>query len=218
MPQDNQTPLPAASQASRRALLMGFAAAATPMAPALANALSEPAPAEADPVIAAIEDHKAALAEFYRLVDVLEEAEHDAREEHGHRPFALIQWRNYCIGGAEIDRARLEFLRVRRANSKRIEKEYRDAKARYAAALRAGEDWDERTGIAPLREQRENAKAAELAAAERLAATKPTTPAGASALVAYVTADIGEDIDIDWHRAALHTVAEALNTFTGAQA
>jgi hypothetical protein len=37
--------LPTAPQASRRALLMGFAAAATPMAPALANALGEPAPA-----------------------------------------------------------------------------------------------------------------------------------------------------------------------------
>jgi hypothetical protein len=37
--------LPTAPQASRRALLMCFAAAATPMAPALANALGEPAPA-----------------------------------------------------------------------------------------------------------------------------------------------------------------------------
>jgi hypothetical protein len=43
--------------ASRRALLMGFAAAATPMAPALANALSEPAPGGADPVFAAIDHH-----------------------------------------------------------------------------------------------------------------------------------------------------------------
>jgi hypothetical protein len=52
--------LPTAPQASRRALLMGFAAAATPMAPALANALSEPAPAVADPIFAVIAEHDAA--------------------------------------------------------------------------------------------------------------------------------------------------------------
>jgi hypothetical protein len=53
--------VPNAPQASRRALLMGFAAAATPMAPALANALSEPAPAAADPIFAAIDRHRAEL-------------------------------------------------------------------------------------------------------------------------------------------------------------
>jgi hypothetical protein len=46
-------------QASRRALLMGFAAAATPMAPTLANSLSEPAPAVVDPIFDLIERHKA---------------------------------------------------------------------------------------------------------------------------------------------------------------
>jgi hypothetical protein len=43
--------------ASRRAVLMGFAAAATPMAPALANALSESAPAGVDPIFAVIREH-----------------------------------------------------------------------------------------------------------------------------------------------------------------
>ena len=46
--------------ASRRALLMGFAAAATPMAPALANALSESAPAASDPIFAVIAEHREA--------------------------------------------------------------------------------------------------------------------------------------------------------------
>jgi hypothetical protein len=44
MSQDNQTLR--CPQASRRALLMGLAAAATPMAPALASAFGESAPAE----------------------------------------------------------------------------------------------------------------------------------------------------------------------------
>jgi hypothetical protein len=58
--------VPTSPQASRRALLMGFAAAATPMAPALANALSEPAPVEVDPILALIERHRAAVAEYNR--------------------------------------------------------------------------------------------------------------------------------------------------------
>jgi hypothetical protein len=57
-------PLPTAPQASRRALLMGFAAAATPIAPALANALGEPAPAMADPIFAVIAEHQAALKAY----------------------------------------------------------------------------------------------------------------------------------------------------------
>jgi hypothetical protein len=47
-------------QASRRALLMGFAAAATPMAPVLANALSEAPAAKVDPIFAAIAEHREA--------------------------------------------------------------------------------------------------------------------------------------------------------------
>jgi hypothetical protein len=53
-----------APQASRRALLMGIAAAATPMAPALANALSESAPAEVDPVFVAIAREREAYAAY----------------------------------------------------------------------------------------------------------------------------------------------------------
>jgi hypothetical protein len=42
MSKQSTSAVPDAPQASRRALLMGFAAAATPMAPAFANALSAP--------------------------------------------------------------------------------------------------------------------------------------------------------------------------------
>jgi hypothetical protein len=66
MSQDNQTPIPEAPQASRLALLMGLAAAATPLAPAIANALSEPAPADVDPIFAVIERHRIAVAEYNR--------------------------------------------------------------------------------------------------------------------------------------------------------
>jgi hypothetical protein len=56
--------IPAAPQASRRTLLIGLAAAATPLAPALANALSEPAPATADPIFAVIAEHVAATKAY----------------------------------------------------------------------------------------------------------------------------------------------------------
>jgi hypothetical protein len=68
---------PVAPQASRRALLMGFAAAATPMAPALANALSESASAEVDPIFALIEAYDRSASQelaLYRESSKLEEA------------------------------------------------------------------------------------------------------------------------------------------------
>jgi hypothetical protein len=69
MPEQSTSAVPEAPQASRRAVLMGLAAAATPMAPAIANALSESAPAVAkagdvDPIFAAIERERAAYAAY----------------------------------------------------------------------------------------------------------------------------------------------------------
>jgi hypothetical protein len=77
MSKQSTSAVPAVPQASRRALLMGFAAAATPVAPALANALSEPAPAAADPIFALIEAYDRAASQemvSYRERDSLEEA------------------------------------------------------------------------------------------------------------------------------------------------
>jgi hypothetical protein len=73
--------VPNAPKASRRVLLMGFAAAATPMAPALANALSESPPAvakagEVDPIFEVIEKHRAAhkaMVEAYAANDLDDE-------------------------------------------------------------------------------------------------------------------------------------------------
>jgi hypothetical protein len=167
-----------------------------------------------DPVFEAIEAHRTLRAELRRLTDALNEARHAAEKEHGARPPALIEWRNHAaIGGAEIDRARLEYLRGFRVNSKVINWEYRRAKVRYVAAVRAGAAWDERAGVAPLHEQFKRAKAAERDAAEHLAVTRPTTAAGAGAFIAYVTEDIGADAGFDWHFVAFNTVSKALTTF-----
>ena len=68
-----------------------------------------------------------------------------ARDKHGQHPWELIGWRNYShIGGSEIDRVRDEFLRDATTATERrtIKLEYRHAKARYTAAVRACSEWD----------------------------------------------------------------------------
>jgi hypothetical protein len=164
-----------------------------------------------DPAFAAIAEHKARTKERSRLYSKLDEAEGEARKTHGLRPLPLIAWRNFSmIGRYEIDRRLEEFLNEPGADRKQIRKEYRDAKARLAAAECAGVEWDHRAGIAPLREQDERADADERRAAMRMARTKPTTPAGAAALVAYIRRDIEVGLGPDWPIVALKTAASAL--------
>src|SRR5271163_357825 len=94
--------------------------------------------ADADPIFAAIEQHQKLFKAYDDLCDALEEAEMKAKKKHGDRPWSLIAWRNYsAIGGSEIDDRREEFLDLPGIDPKKIEKEYRDAKARQRAAVRA---------------------------------------------------------------------------------
>ena len=103
------------------------------------------------------------------------------------------------------------------ADRKQVRKEYLDAEARLAAAKRAGVEWDHRAGIAPLREQCERAADTERRAAMRMARTKPATPAGAVALIAYTRRDIMEG-KVDWQMVALKTAASALTRMGGGTA
>jgi hypothetical protein len=165
-----------------------------------------------DPIFAAIQKHRNLLKEWVRLYEGLEAAENKAKKKHGHRPCSLIAWRTYShIGGHEIEDRREEFLRLPGIDPKKIEKEYRDAKARERAAERAQRDWDKRAGIASLRQQYERALSAEIAAGINMAKIKPRTPAGAGALVAYIRADMENDGNgPEWHLSALSTAAAAL--------
>jgi hypothetical protein len=141
----------------------------------------------ADPIFGLIDAQKALQKKWHRLGSKLGNAQHQASETHGIRPSPLIAWRDYsAIGGSEIDDRREEFLSQPGADREQVEKEYQHAKERLAAAERAGVEWDHRAGLASLREQVESADSAERKAAMRLARTKPTTPAGAGALIAYV--------------------------------
>lgn len=122
-----------------------------------------------------------------------------------------IEWRNYSsIGGHEIERARDEFLRELDADPEQIEREYRYAKDREKAAQLEDEAWDLRAGVAELRKQSDEAWCAQEKAGWALAKTKPSTVAGASALLKYAANDI-EMGEGGWGRTALKTAAAALD-------
>jgi hypothetical protein len=95
---------------------------------------------------------------------------------------------------------------------KKIEKEYLAAKARERAGKRAERAWDKRAGLAVQRRNLHRAMVAEWRAGTRLANTKPRTPGGAAAMLAYVKADM-EDSEIKWHGILLDSVISTLATW-----
>jgi hypothetical protein len=163
----------------------------------------------ADPIFAAIEKHRKLLKAWNALYDALDRAETKAEKKHGQRPGSLVAWRNYsAIGGSAIEDRREEFLNLPGIDPKKIEKEYRAAKARERAGRRAERAWDKRAGIAAQRLELDRAMSAERRAAIRMAQIRPHTPVGAAALLTYTKADM-EGGKIDWHEIALNT---AINT------
>jgi hypothetical protein len=170
------------------------------------------APSAPDPILAAIKEHRRLWRKYSTLSMVLSDAVDKVRSAENPRPFPLIAWRNYtAIGGSELERARDEFLRDKVASPKKIEKEYRAAKAKERAKLRAEREWYKRNGLEDLRAEVENLSKAEERAGNVLGRIRPTTAAGAGALVAYVRQDAESVEALDsWHRAALANAAKAL--------
>jgi hypothetical protein len=63
------------------------------------------------------------------------------------------------------------------------------------------------------RQEADRAAEAESAAALRLAKTKPRTPAGAATALAYIVNEMDQmHGQVDWHMAAIETIAAALRT------
>jgi len=90
------------------------------------------------------------------------------------------------IGGDEIERARVEFLRDRVAKPSLIEREYADAKKRYRAIERAQAAWDRKAGLSEKRKQFEKNKP-ELRTADRaLGKVKLSGMADALALLDFL--------------------------------
>jgi hypothetical protein len=163
-----------------------------------------------DPVFGAIAEHKAMDKEWSRLIDLLIEAENEARQKHGKRPGDQVKWGDHDYSGVGGLGDYREWLLSRPdADPKQIENEYLEAKARLASLQYEGIAWDIRAGTAQLREQRDRARRACENAEVKLGRTKPTTPAGAGALVAYILKNSDGEISLFGER-ALKTVASSL--------
>jgi hypothetical protein len=195
------------SETSRRSVIIGAAAIPALAVPPVASA----AIAETDPIYAMIDKHRLAIEAYNQAYAQLDEAEGAVAER---RPSPLIVWRDYMIGGSEIEHRRTSLLGSR-FQSKQIEEEYQMKKAEEADRLEAGAMWDETHGIAPLRERVEQLARKRRATALRLARTKPTTLAGAAAAVAYAHAELeiaetdGPHTDA-WALPMLRTAVKAL--------
>jgi hypothetical protein len=161
------------------------------------------------PLDDALERHRKAYKLFNRLYDKLDTAKSAAAEKHGHRPIALIAWRNYShIGGGEIERARKTFLE-NGEDASIIGQEYLDAKRRYRAVVKAGRDWDKRAG-----NRRRSTKAAPSFA--RRTKRSGASVADASALLDLIYANLKQfgGTPEPWEMAALRNATMYLNRMT----
>jgi len=166
---------------------------------------------ENDPIFAALDTHRKTNDAQFEVFKQLDEAEGMIKEGC---PIPLVSWRNYTIGGSEIDTRRETLLSEPGADRRKIEKEYRQKKAEEADLIRAKTQWYERHGLAALRARHYQLIEEHFAARARLAKTKPTTVAGCAALVAYVCADLELNLSPqeEWPLAPLKTAAAALHS------
>jgi hypothetical protein len=86
-----------------------------------------------------------------------------------------------------------------------------------ADTMAADNEWSEASHRADLKAKTERLDIAKVRAAGALAEIAPTTLAGATALVAYVSTDL-VDGETDWHRPALANAVRALSGMAGSAA
>ena len=165
-----------------------------------------------DPAFALIENHQKTDKGWRPIIEALDTAKFEAEKKHGRRPLALVSWRNHHnFGASEIDQLKNELLSLPGIDPETIETEYWDAKARLLGTELAGKEWDKRAGLTALRRDLDRANSAEHDAAWKMARTRPTTAAGAAALLAYIATDNGSGLfelgETPWHETAFRTVA-----------
>ncbi|MBX3518443.1 MAG: hypothetical protein KF835_00310 [Xanthobacteraceae bacterium] len=138
-----------------------------------------------DPILEAIERHRLAWLESARAQFAADQADEN-RDSSDPEPIRLVTWRQYQIGGQEIESTRERLLKRKAAAPRVIEKEYRAAKAEYENRVALYEAWEERTGMGAFHRKREMAYEAEVEAAVALTNVTPTTLEGVTALLGYV--------------------------------
>ena len=155
-------------------------------------------------VIQAVERYRLAESIFEGIYDELEEAKFAASGTHGHRPSALIAWRNYsAIGGGEIEMMRDRLLEEGE-NAQVVEREYKAAKKQYREIIQAGKDWDRKAGLQKLTQREEEARRELSGSRKALGALTPTSLEEAAALIDLVQKDVEKFDGIeDWEAAVL---------------
>lgn len=196
------------STLSRRLFLTGAAAVPAIAAPAAIAAVAalpavaEPAPivkapiastvqsTAPDPIFAAIEEERRLHWQSSSLDDQLEDAEHKLLVQGDPCPNGLIEWRNHDIDAYGIKQLRKQLLREGRISRKKIEAEFKNATARRRQALRDQRNWYKRHGLTELKTEAARLSKEYDAAWDALAEIRPTTTAGAAALIAHVRAQM----------------------------
>jgi hypothetical protein len=199
--------------------LLALNVSATPIAATDVALVAKSSPAVRTAAIEAIDRYRRAHRLFDDGCYQLNEAEEAAWPIHGHRPIALVAWRNYsAISDSEIENARDEFLRIG-MDPDVIETEYREAKRRERAILKAGRDWDKKVGIVAIRKQLAEARRELHAAQKAMRSVKLISIADAAAVMEVVRANLKQFGEItDWETAALSNATKFLNRATGAVA
>jgi hypothetical protein len=203
----------------------GAVAAALPIAaPAMdfpvAPVTSQPARtacSAASAAIEAIERYRKASKQFDRRSMKFSDAR-DLAETHGDQPHALIHWRNSFIGGSELNRKR-ESLLILGEDPATIELEYRDAKKRYRAAVKAAKDWERRAGIDGLAESMERARAELYVAREALGTVGLESIVDATAILELLRTNLKQFGEFDdWEKAAFNNASKYLAATVAATA
>jgi hypothetical protein len=119
-----------------------------------------------------------------------------AKHIHGAQPVPLIRWREYShIGGAEIERARDEFL-ADGIPAEVIEKEYQDAKLRYEEIKSECRRWEKAVGIYMINQQIETIVKERREILQSFVDKPPVTKKAASELISYIL-DVYDGIEFD---------------------
>ncbi|OKO73192.1 hypothetical protein AC630_29090, partial [Bradyrhizobium sp. AS23.2] len=134
----------------------------------------------------------------------LDDAHEAAFTAHGHRPAALIPWRNYsAIGGSEIEAMR-ERLLTAGDDTQVVEKEYKSARKRYRAAVQAGREWDKRAGLEAPAQRADDARNEFATSQKALKASSPATLEEALSLLDVIREEVEESGNIEaWGVSAL---------------
>jgi hypothetical protein len=164
-----------------------------------------------DPIVAAIEAHKAAEKKWQAIATALDRKEHSAAKKIGRDPHYSVLWRNYGVEEDTVKKKRDLFLKRGDVSPRIIRAEYLDAQERCREQARQADAWAKRAGVTKLRAQVERGIAEEHVVSTRLSRIKPTTLAGAAALIEYITADFEHECPLDWQIRALRVRPETLS-------